>query len=72
MRNISVSAVAPGAVDTQAPRQHGEEALRGVPEQTPLGRLGQPDDIAGVIALLCSQDRAWVDAQTVFANGGLG
>ncbi|MBN8914363.1 MAG: SDR family oxidoreductase [Rhizobiales bacterium] len=71
-RNISVNAVAPGAVDTQLLRQHGEEALRGIPEQTPLGRLGRPDDIAGVIALLCSQDGAWIDAQTVFANGGLG
>lgn len=71
-RNISVNAVAPGAVDTQLLRQHGEEALRGIPEQTPLGRLGLPEDIAGVIALLCSQDGAWIDAQTIFANGGLG
>lgn len=71
-RNISVNAVAPGAVDTQLLRQHGEAALRGIPEQTPLGRLGLPEDIAGVIALLCSQDGAWIDAQTVFANGGLG
>ncbi|RVC68749.1 SDR family oxidoreductase, partial [Mesorhizobium sp. M2A.F.Ca.ET.046.02.1.1] len=71
-RNISVNAVAPGAVDTQLLRQHGEEALRGIPEQTPLGRLGLPEDIASVIALLCSQDGAWIDAQTVFANGGLG
>lgn len=71
-RNISVNAVAPGAVDTQLLRQHGEAALRGIPEQTPLGRLGLPEDIAGVIALLCSRDGAWIDAQTVFANGGLG
>ncbi len=71
-RNISVNAVAPGAVDTQLLRQHGEEALRDIPEQTPLGRLGLPEDIAGVIALLCSSDGGWIDAQTVFANGGLG
>lgn len=71
-RNISVNAVAPGAVDTQLLRQHGEAALRGIPEQTPLGRLGLPEDIAGVIALLCSRDGAWIDAQTLFANGGLG
>jgi 3-oxoacyl-[acyl-carrier protein] reductase len=71
-RNISVNAVAPGAVDTQLLRQHGEAALRGIPEQTPLGRLGLPDDIAAVIALLCSSDGAWIDGQTVFANGGLG
>jgi 3-oxoacyl-[acyl-carrier protein] reductase len=70
-RGISVNAVAPGAVDTQLLRQHGEEALRGIPEATPLRRLGQPDDIANVIAMLCSQDGAWIDGQTVFANGGL-
>ncbi|MBY3157690.1 SDR family oxidoreductase [Rhizobium laguerreae] len=71
-RNISVNAVSPGAVDTQLLRQHGEEALRGIPEATPLRRLGQPEDIANVIALLCSQDGAWIDGQNVFANGGLG
>lgn len=71
-RDISVNAIAPGAVDTQLLRQHGEEALRGIPEQTPLGRLGLPDDIAGTIALLCSKEGAWVNGQNVFANGGLG
>ena len=71
-RNISVNAVSPGAVDTQLLRQHGEEALRGIPEATPLRRLGQPEDIANIIALLCSQDGAWIDGQNVFANGGLG
>lgn len=71
-RNISVNAVAPGAVDTQLLRQHGEEALRGIPEQTPLGRLGLPEDIAATIALLCSPDGAWVNGQNVFSNGGLG
>jgi 3-oxoacyl-[acyl-carrier protein] reductase len=70
-RNISVNAVAPGAVDTQLLRQHGEAALRGIPEQTPLRRLGQPEDIAGVIAGLCSNDNAWINGQNIFANGGL-
>jgi 3-oxoacyl-[acyl-carrier protein] reductase len=70
-RNISVNAVAPGAVDTQLLRQHGEAALRGIPEQTPLRRLGRPEDIANVIASLCSQDGTWIDGQTIFANGGL-
>lgn len=71
-RDISVNAVAPGAVDTELLRQHGEEALRGIPEQTPLGRLGLPEDIASTIALLCSKEGAWVNGQNVFANGGLG
>jgi len=70
-RNISVNAVAPGAVDTQLLRQHGEAALHGIPEQTPLGRLGQPEDIAGVIAGLCSGESAWINGQNIFANGGM-
>jgi 3-oxoacyl-[acyl-carrier protein] reductase len=70
-RNISVNAISPGAVDTQLLRQHGEEALRGIPEQTPLRRLGQPEDIANVIVSLCAQDGAWINGQNVFANGGI-
>ncbi|MBX4865062.1 SDR family oxidoreductase [Rhizobium sophorae] len=70
-RNISVNAISPGAVDTQLLRQHGEEALKGIPERTPLRRLGQPEDIAGVIASLCVTDGAWINGQNVFANGGL-
>ena len=70
-RNISVNAVSPGAVDTQLLRQHGEDALRGIPEATPLGRLGEPEDIADVIAMLCSEGGAWINGQNVFANGGI-
>ena len=70
-RNISVNAVAPGAVDTQLLRQHGEAALAGIPEAPPLRRLGQPEDIANVIAALCSMDGTWINGQNVFANGGL-
>ncbi|SCY73497.1 SDR family oxidoreductase [Rhizobium sp. NFACC06-2] len=70
-RNISVNAISPGAVDTQLLRQHGEEALRGIPEATPLRRLGQPEDIANIIGLLCSRDGAWIDGQNIFANGGI-
>jgi 3-oxoacyl-[acyl-carrier protein] reductase len=70
-RNISVNAIAPGAVDTQLLRQHGEEALAGIAEATPHGRIGRPEDIAQVIAALCSEESAWVNGQVLFANGGL-
>ncbi|MDX3925470.1 MAG: SDR family oxidoreductase [Shinella sp.] len=70
-RNISVNSVAPGAVDTQLLRQHGEAVLAGIPEATPLRRLGEPEDIANVIAALCSQDGAWINGHNIFANGGL-
>lgn len=71
-RNISVNAVAPGAVDTQLLRQHGDAALAGIPAMTPHGRIGLPEDIASVIAALCTEDAAWIHGQVIFANGGIG
>jgi len=48
-----------------------QEALDSMAAQTPLGRLGQPEDIAGAVALLCSADARWVTANNVLANGGV-
>lgn len=64
--------MAPGAVDTQLLRQHGDAALAGIPAMTPHGRIGLPEDIASVIATLCTEDAAWIHGQVIFANGGIG
>lgn len=71
-RRISVNAVAPGAVDTQLLRQHGEAALAPIPAMTPHGRIGLPEDIANTIAALCSGDGEWIHGQVVYSNGGIG
>ena len=71
-RRISVNAVAPGVVNTplftdgKTPQQ-----IAGFVERTPHGRLGEPTDIAETIAMLCGTGGAWVNGQTVFANGGI-
>lgn len=71
-RSISVNAVAPGTTNTplftdgKTPQQ-----IAGFAERTPMKRLGEPDDIANVIAMLCGPDGRWINGQTVFANGGL-
>ena len=39
-------------------------------EQTPLRRIGQPEDVAGVIAFLCSEDAAYVSGQVIYVRGG--
>ena len=71
-RMISVNAVAPGVTNTplftdgKTPQQ-----IAGFADRTPHKRLGEPADIADVIALLCSADGEWINGQTVFANGGL-
>ncbi len=71
-RDITVNAVAPGPTATTAflhstPTDE-QEQLAALP---PLGRLGTPDDIAGVVAFLVSPSGRWVNGQVVYANGGL-
>jgi 3-oxoacyl-[acyl-carrier protein] reductase len=75
--NINVNAVAPGFVDTAMTRavaerlhQPLEEFQRQAAEQIPLGRLGQPTDIAAAIAFFCSEDAAYVSGQVLYVNGG--
>ncbi len=68
-RQITVNAVAPGATDTD---MLVDEAREMAPDMTPLGRLGQPEDIAAAVAMLCSADGGWITGQIVGVNGGLG
>jgi 3-oxoacyl-[acyl-carrier protein] reductase len=70
-RGVTVNAVAPGATDTELFRAHlPEETKARLVAITILGRLGQPDDIASVIAFLCSQEGGWMTGQVLDANGG--
>lgn len=70
-RGITVNAVAPGVIETDMTadilRERGEQILAA----TPLRRIGQPDDIAGVVAFLASADAGWVTGRTIIADGGL-
>ena len=75
--NVNVNAVAPGFVETRMTRQTAErmgvdfEAFKlGAASQIPLQRIGQPEDIANVIAFLCSEDASFVSGQTIYVRGG--
>ena len=72
-RGIRANVVAPGITRTdftkRALSHEGLEAF--MSSQTALGRIGEPEDIAGVIAFLCSDDAGWVNAQRIEASGGL-
>lgn len=69
-RNISVNAVAPGLTDTTLFTDgKTTEQIQGFIQRTPLGRLGEPEDIANVIAALVGPDGGWISGQTIFANG---
>ena len=71
-RNITVNAVAPGPVET-ALFLNGktEEQVQAFRKMPPLERLGQPDDIAGVVSFLAGPDSGWVNGQVLRANGGV-
>ena len=75
--NVNVNCVAPGFIETAMTRQTAERM--GVPfdqfaqaasEQTPLRRVGQPEDVAGTIAFLCSEDAGYVSGQVIYVAGG--
>ena len=73
-RRIRVNAVSPGYVVTEGTHTAGitgSEMETGMVAQTPLGRAGQPDDIAGVVAFLASDDARWVTGEDISAGGGI-
>lgn len=63
--------VAPGNIETEGLAGYGAEALREARDQVPLGRLGTPQDVAGVIAFLASDAGSYVTGTTVVVDGGL-
>ena len=75
--NVNVNAVAPGFVETRMTRATAErmgmdfESFKlGAASQIPLRRIGQPEDIANVIAFLCSDESSFVSGQTIYVRGG--
>ncbi|WP_245651356.1 SDR family oxidoreductase [Streptosporangium amethystogenes] len=72
-RGITVNTVSPGATDTDLLRgTNPEGVLTQVAAMTPLARLGEPSDIADVVAFLAGPDSRWLTGQNIHANGGLG
>ena len=70
-RNITVNAVAPGPTATDLfLRGKSQEIIDRLTKVAPLERLGQPEDIAGVVAFLAGPDGAWINGQVLRANGG--
>src|SRR5437762_6881044 len=73
-RQIRVNAINPGMVETEGVRAAGfdqGDLRKSIEAQTPLGRLGQPEDIAPVAVFLASSDSAWITGETLRAAGGL-
>lgn len=71
-RGITVNAVAPGPVATALfLDDKSEEQVAAIARMNPVGRIGAPDDIARVVALLAGADAQWINGQVVRANGGM-
>ena len=69
-RGIRANAVSPGAIRTELGGGLNEEFEAMLAAQTALGRVGEPEDVARVIAMLLSEDSAWINAQTIEVAGG--
>jgi len=70
-RGITVNAVAPGFIDTDMTKELPEAQTEILLSQIPLGRLGQPEEIAAVVAFLASESGAYITGETVHVNGGM-
>ena len=70
-RNITVNCVAPGFIDTDMTKGLGDSQHEALLTQIPLGRLGQPEDIANAVAFLAGPTAAYVTGTTLHVNGGM-
>ncbi len=71
-KGVRVNAVCPGFTETDLNKDFDQVVKDQILHQTPLGRFGKPEDIADVVAFLCSQDARWVTKEIIGATGGLG
>src|SRR5271170_193121 len=70
-RNITCNVVCPGFIETDMTRGLGEDLRKKLLEKIPLARLGQPDDVAGVVAFLASPAANYITGQILTVDGGM-
>ena len=77
-RGIRVNSVAPGPIVTPIfertglPKEAVDEFAKGIVEKVPMKRFGQPEEVAGVVAFLASQDASYITGEEINVDGGLG
>jgi 3-oxoacyl-[acyl-carrier protein] reductase len=71
-RNVRANVVAPGYVKTALTDVLPEEAREAMLGATPLGRLGEPEDVAGAVRFLCSDEAAFITGEVLLVDGGMG
>jgi 3-oxoacyl-[acyl-carrier protein] reductase len=70
-RGITCNVVCPGFIETDMTKDLSDELKKKLLEKIPLQRLGQPDDIAGVVAFLCSPAASYITGQIITVDGGM-
>ncbi len=70
LSGITVNCVCPGVIETEMNQALGAQALADLAGETPLGRLGKPEDVAGCVSYLCSQAGDFLTGQVLAPNGG--
>jgi 3-oxoacyl-[acyl-carrier protein] reductase len=71
-RGVRVNAIAPGYISTELTDVLPEEARGLILQNTPLGRLGEPEDVARAVRFLCSDEAAFITGEVLLVDGGLG
>jgi len=70
-RNVTVNAVAPGFIETDMTAALSEKARNAMLSQVPMGRGGQPEDVAAAVKFLASDDAAYITGHVIHVNGGM-
>jgi 3-oxoacyl-[acyl-carrier protein] reductase len=71
-RNVRANVVAPGYITTRLTDVLPEEAMAAMIQATPLGRPGMPEDVAGAVRFLCSDEAAFITGEVLLVDGGMG
>ena len=71
-RGVRVNAIAPGYIATELTDVLDEDKRGLILQNTPLGRLGEPEDVAGAVRFLCSDEAAFITGEILLVDGGLG
>jgi 3-oxoacyl-[acyl-carrier protein] reductase len=72
VRGVRANVVAPGYIDTRLTQVIADEMKELMLANTPLGRFGQPEDIAGAVRFLCSGEAAFITGEVLLVDGGMG